>query len=258
MVTLEINQHKVTIDAGELVSYLVEGHEYIHQKGSLGWGSSDTEMFPIIGPVDEADFLVQVPRGSAIQDQHGHLRQFSYEIISSSLDQVVFKKEYIAGTPIKNPKYPDKSTKQWLIWPYSFQFEKRFKLHDDALEIAFTLSGERDMPFMLGYHPAFKLYAEHPIVKTKHRKITLDEVLEVGSRAFQVADCELITLVDKKNITIETEGFGHFMCWTPVRNMICIEPISFYPYAVAQHQIHEGFEFLTEESRRFKVNLKFT
>ena len=73
MVQLKNNNSIVKIDAGELVGYQVNGHEFIHQKGSPGWGSADTEMFPIIGPVNEADFRVKTPKGDAIQDQHGLL-----------------------------------------------------------------------------------------------------------------------------------------------------------------------------------------
>jgi galactose mutarotase-like enzyme len=255
MISLQSNNQSVRVDEGELISYKVDGHEYIHQKGSPGWSSADTEMFPIIGPVNEADYAVQVPKGTAVQDQHGHLRQFAYESISSSKTTAVFKKKYTAGRLIKNSKFPDKSPKQWLRWPYGFEFEKRYELKREGLEIEFVVLGERDMPFMLGYHPAFKLYTKNPIIKTNKGEITLDEVLAVGSRAFQVADCTEITLLDKNKITIKTEGFGHFMCWTAVRNMVCIEPISFYPYAVAQQNLHEGFEFLTSNPNIFKVKL---
>ena len=244
MVKLELNQSVVCIENGELVGYEMDGHEFIHQKGSPGWGSSDTEMFPIIGPVNEADFEVELPLGNASQDQHGHLRQFPYELVSSSVTEAVYKKEYKAGAPIKNSKYPAKSTKKWLDWPYSFVFEKQFKLSQDSLEIVFSISGERDMPFMLGYHPAFKLHSNSPFIKAKGRKITLDEVLAVGSRALEVAHCDEITLVDEREMTISTKGFGHFMCWTEVPNMVCIEPITFYPYAVAQQNLHEGFQQL--------------
>lgn len=252
--TLQRADQSVRIENGELVGYQVDGHEFIHQKGSPGWGSADTEMFPIIGPVDKADFKVQVPRGTATQDQHGHLRQFPYELISSSYTEAVFKKVYEAGTSIKNSKYPAKSTEEWLNWPYSFGFEKKFELYEDNLEITFTITGDENMPFMLGYHPAFKLHSEDPIIKTAHKEITLDEVLAVGSRALQVADQDAITLQDEKEITIKTQGFGHFMCWTEVRNMVCIEPITFYPYAVEQRNLHEGFQLLSNK-KVFKVGL---
>lgn len=255
MTVLKLNHQKVSIDQGELVGYIVDGHEFIHQKGSPGWGSADTEMFPIIGPVSEAGFQVQVPRGNAIQDQHGLLRQFSYELVSVSDTEAVFKKSYRAGTPIKNSKFPEKSSKQWLVWPYSFEFEKRFLLDENTLEITFSISGERDMPYMLGYHPAFKLYSSNPIIRTDKKEISLNEVLAVGSRALEVADCQEITLVDEKEMTIGTEGFRHFMCWTEVPNMVCIEPITFYPYAVPQQKLHEGFEHLMNNVE-LKVRLR--
>ncbi|OLT60132.1 aldose epimerase [Moorena bouillonii] len=244
MIHLEMNGHRATIEAGELIGYEVKGHQFIHQKGSPGWSSADTEMFPIIGPVNEAGFEVKVPLGNAIQDQHGHLRQFAYTLISSSATEAVFKKTYKAGTPIKNSKYPSKSSEEWLAWPYSFEFEKHFKLCDGFLEIKFVISGDDGMPFMLGYHPAFKLYTNRPVIKTNTREITLDEVLAVGSRALQVADHDTLTLKDEKEITIKTKGFGHFMCWTEVKNMVCIEPITFYPYAVAQKDLNKGFQYL--------------
>ncbi|MEX0316114.1 MAG: aldose 1-epimerase [Allomuricauda sp.] len=256
MVHLQSKNSKVGIDQGELVSFINGNHEFIHQKGSPGWRSSDTEMFPIIGPVNEAGFKVHVPKGNAVQDQHGLLREMEYELISKTDLAAIFKKEYRAETLIKNSKFPEKSTEQWLTWPYDFEFEKSFELKDNQLEITFKISGEKGMPFMLGYHPAFKLHAAQPTVITNERDITLDEVLAVGNRAFQVENCESITLKDERSITIKTKGFGHFMCWTEVTNMICIEPISFYPYMVKQSQLHEGFLFLDNSEAIFKVVLR--
>lgn len=255
MVKLKNKDSTVGIDAGELVSFVCGGHEFIHQKGSPGWGSSDTEMFPIIGPVDKANFRVQTPKGEAVQDQHGLLRQIPYELVSQSGSTVIFEKEYVAGTAVKNSKYPEKSTEPFMSWPYSFRFEKSFELKDKVLEVTFHITGEESMPFMLGYHPAFNLHSNAPMIIANDRKITLDEVLAVGSRAFQVPDCTSITLKDEKQIAIETKGFGHFMCWTEVRNMICIEPISFYPYAVEQKDLDKGFQYLKDKAE-FKVVLK--
>lgn len=255
MIQLKNNTSEISIDKGELVGYKVNGFEFIHQKGSPGWSSSDTEMFPIIGPVNKAGFRVQTPKGPAVQDQHGHLRQMEYELANHSDTTAVYEKKYKAGTEVFNAKFPEKSTEEALIWPYDFKFEKSFVLHEDSLEISFRITGEQGMPFMLGYHPTFKLYSSAPTIVTKNREITLDEVLTVGSRALQVADCTSITLKDEKEITIETKGFGNFMCWTEVRNMVCIEPISFYPYAVEQSHLHNGFQLLEDEAV-FNVLLK--
>lgn len=255
MVQLKSKSATVDIDAGELVSFLVDGHEFIHQKGSPGWRNADTEMFPIIGPVNEAGYHVQVPRGNAVQDQHGLLRELEYQLISQAGDAAVFVKKYQAGTPVNNSKYPEKSPKPRLMWPYGFGFEKSFLLKGNTLEISFIISGERDMPFMLGYHPAFKLYTKTPTLVANDREISLDEVLDVGSRAYQVKDCTRITLKDERELTIETEGFGQFMCWTEVRNMICIEPISFYPYSVNQRELYLGFQHLKDTDAVFKVRI---
>lgn len=255
MVTLSVNNTTVKIDAGELVGYEVNGHQFIHQKGSPGWGSADTEMFPIIGPVNEAGFRVKTPKGEAVQDQHGLLRQMDYQLEHQTETSAVFVKEYQSGTEVYNSKFPEKSTEEKLTWPYDFRFEKSFLLTDNSLEIHFKVSGEEAMPFMLGYHPAFKLHSKSPVILAKGKEIFLDEVLAVGSRALQVDDCTSITLRDEKEITIETEGFGNFMCWTEVRNMVCIEPITFYPYAVEQSNLHQGFQGL-KDTAQFKVVLR--
>ncbi len=244
------------IDGGELVSYRVDGYEFIHQKGSPGWGQSDTEMFPVIGPTAEASYRVQVPRGNALQDQHGLLRDMAYSLKGQSAAGATFVKEYQAGTPVKNTKYPDRSPMQWGVWPYSFHFEKSFTLTDEGLEVRFTLKGERDMPYMMGYHPAFKLRSPRPTVQAGETAVTLREVLAVGSRALLLPGLEEVTLKDEKILHLRTSGFGHFMLWTEVPNMICIEPITFYPYAVAQKDLHQGFEFLGEDARQFSLWLR--
>ncbi|WP_028374652.1 aldose epimerase [Leeuwenhoekiella sp. MAR_2009_132] len=255
MTQLHLKNLNVTIDKGELVSFLQDDYQYIHQKGTPGWRSADTEMFPVIGPTDQANFRVETPKGAAIQDQHGLLRELTYTCIEATETTAVFEKKYSANIKVRNSKFPDKSTEEWLSWPYDFNFKKQFTLSENALEVAFIISGENGMPFMLGYHPAFNLQTKKPVIETTTKEITLEEVLAVGSRAYQVADCTEITLKDKKSITLKSNGFGNFMLWTEVTNMVCIEPISFYPYAVDQKNLHEGFMTLGESAAQFSVEL---
>ena len=168
------------------------------------------EMFPIIGPTAEARFQVQTPKDISIQDQHGLLREMAYEKVSQTETEAVFQKDYVARTSIGNSKYPEKSPKQHLFWPYDFGFRKQFDLTPDGLEITFTVSGERDSPFMLGYHPAFRLHSKTPLVIAGDRTISLDEIIEVGSRALEVADCQEIVLKDTGMLRIKTGGFWEF------------------------------------------------
>ncbi len=253
---LHLRNLSVSIESGELISYQLDNYEYIHQKGSPGWRNSDTEMFPIIGPTSEAGFLVQTPKGDAVQDQHGLLREMTYELIFQSDTKAVYRKIYKARTPVANSKYPEKSTAKMLFWPYDFEFEKSFELSEDQLEIKFKISGERDTPFMLGYHPAFALTSKNPIIIANEKAITLKEVLAVGNRAFQVSNCEEIILKDKNELQIMTQGFGNFMLWTEVANMVCIEPITFYPYDVEQRNLDAGFRYLNDGPQECKIFLK--
>ncbi len=255
MESLKSKDLLVGIDAGELVSFKKEQHEFIHQKGSPGWGHSDTEMFPIIGPTAEAGYRVHVPRGNAIQDQHGLLREMDYKLESQTDTIAIYSKSYERGSVIENSKYPERSTARLLIWPFAFQFTKKFELQDDRLVITFIVDGEVDMPFMIGYHPAFALYSERPEVKTTDSSIELTEVLEVGSKALHVPDCQRLTLEDKVNIDIQVHGFNQFMLWTEVPNMICIEPITHYPYELSQDDLHQGFMHLGKEPLHFRVEL---
>lgn len=256
MVYLKLGNQTVKIEKGELVSYNVDGYEYIHQKGSPGWRNADTEMFPIIGPTADAGFLVKTPKGNAVQDQHGLLRELEYNVLDQSADTVVLVKEYKANAKVKNAKFPDKSTAAELFWPYDFKFHKSFQLKKDGLYIAFEIEGEDGMPFMLGYHPAFKLHGDNASIEAQGSTIGIPGIIEVGNRAMPIRDCGSITLKDQKELRITTEGFGNFMLWTEVKNMVCIEPVTFYPYAVEQAKLHQGFLELNDENAIFKVHLQ--
>lgn len=255
MVTLRNEDQIAVIDQGELVSYQVEGYEFMHQKGDPGWGHTDTEMFPVIGPTEKAGYRVQVSKGNAIQDQHGLLRELEYTSEGEDGKSATFVKEYESGTLVRNSKFPERSTAQQLIWPFKFKFRKYFSLGPKSLKITFTISGERDMPYMLGYHPAFALRSPDARVVSNGRIYRLDEVMAAGDRAVKVENTDTVLLEDHKNLEIITKGFGQFMLWSPVSNMICVEPVTFYPYEVDQVSLHEGFRFLDCPEIEYEVEL---
>lgn len=255
-ITLVLGNQTVKIESGELVGYTVKDHEFIHQKGSPGWRNSDTEMFPIIGPTDLADFKVKTPKGPAVQDQHGLLRELEYEVVEQNDTKAVFVKRYSENTRVQNSKFPKKSTEAKMFWPYDFEFFKTVLLTTHGLQVAFTTTGEKGMPFMLGYHPAFKLITDTPTIQTNDKQISIAEVMAVGNRALHVPDCNKVVLSDSLPIEISTKGFTDFMLWTEVPNMVCIEPITFYPYAVAQENLQEGFAYLGDDKKEYSVFLK--
>jgi galactose mutarotase-like enzyme len=255
MELLNNGNQKVMIDKGELVSYQVSGYELMHQKGSPGWGHTDTEMFPIIGPTEKAGFRVHVPKGNAIQDQHGLLRELDYKLLEQEEHSATYLKAYSAGSLVQNSKFPERSTARQLIWPYSFEFKKSFILTSNSLKVRFTVGGERDMPFMIGYHPAFQLRSDKAVVKSSSASFSLEEIMSAGNRAVEIAGTDTLVLEDEKTIQLRSGGFGHFMLWSPVASMICLEPISYYPYSADQTQLHDGFMYLGEEEAVFEVEI---
>ena len=224
----------VKIDKGELISYKKNGEELIHQKGNPGWRNADTEMFPIIGPTEANNFIVTTPKGNYNQDQHGLLRELDYSILHQDDTSFVFKKKYAAYTAIENSKYPDKSTVRLVSWPYSFNFQKKIELQNEALKISFEIRAEKGMPFMLGYHPAFMLQGKlDEIIVSNNQSVAIPTIIAGGNTAYPILNSDEILLIKKSGniLSIKTTGFNNFMLWTPVSNMLCIEPITAYPYA---------------------------
>lgn len=258
MIILENKTSSATIDNGELISFKMNAVEYIHQKGSKGWRKSDDEMFPIIGPTSKNNFVVHTKKGDGIQDQHGLLRELPYSLISSDASSALFSKTYLKNTPVKNSKFPEKSTAEYLTWPFDFIFEKKFVLEDGLLIINFTIKSEKNMPFMLGYHPAFLLsnFGKETFVANGVTH-TLEDVYKAGSNAFPILNTNTILLknIEKNNIQISTTGFNNFMLWTEVNNMVCIEPITQYTSYTNQKFSEENMS-LSSGKNTFSVALK--
>ena len=254
------NNSIVEIEKGELVSYIKNNEELIHQKGQPGWRNSDTEMFPIVGPTSENDFKVNTPKGIAIQDQHGLLRELEYSVNKNTVNTVTLEKTYKANTTVKNSKFPDKSSAEEVYWPYDFTFKKIYNLDNESLKISFEINSEKGMPFMLGYHPAFKLSGNgSEICKTNNHSATIKNIMDGGSSAYPILETNEIELIkeDGFNLAIKTKGFNNFMCWTEVTNMLCIEPITNYPYTKEKElspnlfNISKGSEIFTVEIKPF-------
>jgi galactose mutarotase-like enzyme len=258
IVFLENKDCKVAIEKGELISFQNENLEYIHQKGNKGWRNSDIEMFPIIGPVSKNNFRVHTSKGDAIQDQHGLLRELEYFLVSSSKDTVSYIKKYKKNTEINNSKFPKKSTEEKLFWPFDFTFEKQYHLEKNTLKIDFILTSDKGMPYMLGYHPAFLLSNTGKEVLTSNdKKATLSEIQKVGDNAFPFLNCNGIKLenIGRKHLEITTTGFHNFMIWSPVDNMLCIEPITQYTSYTDEKFSDENMR-LSEGKNSFSFEIK--
>jgi galactose mutarotase-like enzyme len=142
------------------MSFTSGSQEFIHQKGNPGRQKSDDEMFPVIGPLDKNNYPLETKKGDGILNQHGLLRELNYQLISHSEKEAVFRKQYSVGDLVRNSKFPEKSSEEFVSWPFDFEFTKHYSLSENQLNIQFTIQSEEGMPFMLGYHPAFLLTGE--------------------------------------------------------------------------------------------------
>ena len=258
-ILLSNTNFKVLIDKGELISFKNNTDEFIHQKGNKGWRKSDDEMFPVIGPTSKNNFRVETKAGTSILDQHGLLRELDYVLVDTNKTTATFKKEYKKNTIVKNSKFPEKSSEAYLNWTYDFIFEKKFTLHKNSLTIDFIISSKKDMPFMLGYHPAFLLSnTTEEIIEINDKKFTINEVLKAGSNAFPILNTNKLILKnkDKNDVEISTSGFNNFMLWTEVNNMLCIEPITHYTSFSDQKYSEKNMLLSKGDNNIFSVCIK--
>lgn len=247
----------VKIENGELISYQFNKEELMHQKGSPGWENTDIEMFPVIGPISANKNKVSTKKGDCIQDQHGFLREMDYQLIDRTNVKLAYKKYYKANSKIKNSLFPVSSNEEFVFWTFDFSFKKSFELTNNALKITFEIQSEVGMPFMLGYHPAFKLSGnntEYCMIADK--KVSIQDVIDKGGPSFPFFNQNEITLVkeDGVNIKVKSEGFGNMMLWTEVDNMICIEPITHYPDLEKQNYSEKNLR-ISKEIEEFMVEI---
>lgn len=249
IVRLSKKDTDVAIADGSLRSYLVKKQQWIHQPSEPGWNKSDDEMFPIIGPAPKANYEVTTAEGSAKLDQHGILRALEWVLIGQNETAALYEKKYQANTKVNNPKFPEKSELPFLYWPYDFIVRKRFVLEEQGLLIQFSIEAAQNMPLQMGYHPAFKLESKNVTLVCSDQSFGFDQIFKSGGKAFPLKNCHELTLIDgkKRKLLIKSEGFGHFMCWTEVSNMLCIEPITHYPL---------DFDFNHFASEAFHINEK--
>jgi galactose mutarotase-like enzyme len=215
-------------------------------------------MFPIIGPTAQNSYTVTTPHGECTQDQHGLLRELQYILSNHAKNTATYKKIYQKDTIINSKYSKDKSRPKELFWNYNFQLEKSFRLTNKELIINFEIQSEKGMPFMFGYHPAFKLSTnKSESIQTKDKLITLLEIQKRKSVAYPLLNTTSLNLINenKYNIEIQTTGFNNFILWSESDNMICIEPITQYPDLQNQKYSTENMR-LSSGLEKFQIKLK--
>ena len=132
----------------ELTSLALNGREYLWQADPAFWGKHAPVLFPIVGSLrnDEAT----CSQGVCRMPRHGLARINEHELVEVSEDGSRATYEF-ASTP-----------ETLAAYPYPFTLNMTYALTGDATltqTFSVTNTGDADMPFSVGGHPAFNVPA---------------------------------------------------------------------------------------------------
>ena len=138
---------KVDAHGAQLSSLSLDGREYLWQADAHWWGKHAPILFPIVGSLrdDEASSAA----GTCHMGRHGLARDYDHELVENTGSSLTYRLESSAETLEK--------------YPYPFRLEMTYALEGAATlaqTFAVTNTGDREMPFFLGGHPAFNVPVE--------------------------------------------------------------------------------------------------
>lgn len=149
-VTITAGHLQATIaEKGAELQSLFDSHidlEYIWQADPKHWGKHAPILFPIVGALKNDSYVYQgktyhLPR-------HGFARDMDFEVIDQRDDYVLFQLE--------------SSTATKAVYPFAFCLHVSYELGGDGLVVKYKVknSGQEDMLFSIGGHPAFNVPLE--------------------------------------------------------------------------------------------------
>jgi galactose mutarotase-like enzyme len=125
----------------EPVSWRVDGRELIWSGDPIHWGRHAPILFPVVGA--SATGIVRVGPQSYAMPQHGFARDSLFTVVEQGQDFARLKLV--------------ESDETWKHFPFRFILEVGITLRPDSLDLVFhvTNADTGDMPYALGFHPAF-------------------------------------------------------------------------------------------------------
>ena len=145
--TIENEYLKLTVTTwGAQVKSVVrksDGVEHIWQADKEVWGYHAPILFPHAGKV--VDGVIEAKGGVYESKQHGFARLMEHELAAMTEDTIVME---LRSSPETLEKFP-----------YEFALISTFTLENDTLHHTLTVENwdEEEMPFGIGYHPAFNV-----------------------------------------------------------------------------------------------------
>ena len=132
---------RVALQGAEPVSWRVGGKELIWHGDPAHWPRHAPILFPVVGA--SAGDVVRVGPQACPMPRHGFARDAPFTLVAQSGDAARLRLT--------------ESDETWKHYPFRFRLEVAITLGEDSLSLAFevTNTDARDIPFGLGFHPAF-------------------------------------------------------------------------------------------------------
>ena len=135
---------------GELLSFKLDGIEKIHQgeetrdeKGKVYWKRHAPVLFPIVGKLRRNQTIIN---GRTFEiPQHGFARDMEFEPVT--------KLDNFHSYVLKSNKYT------MARYPFDFELYNTYRQEDNKIIFIYKVinTGNNNMPFAIGGHPAFKI-----------------------------------------------------------------------------------------------------
>jgi galactose mutarotase-like enzyme len=125
----------------ELIAWRVAGRDLIWHGDPVHWSGRAPILFPVVGA--SAGGQVTVDGRDYPMPQHGFARNVDFAVVEHGSDRAVLRLE--------------SSSETQKHYPFAFRLEVHVDLAPDAVHLRFIVlnPGDKEMPYALGYHPAF-------------------------------------------------------------------------------------------------------
>lgn len=260
--TVEVSTHGAELK--KIVSN--KGVDYIWNSDPKFWNRSAPFLFPIVGTMKDKETYIE---GKLYKmGSHGFLRDYEFEVVSSTNDKLVLRNTYNEST--------------LKVYPFKYEAIVTYTLSNKTLitNVEINNIDNKVMPFNIGGHPAFNCpiyknesFEDYSIYFEKEENFISPFVEENSTLNFDKVGCEYrnlkvldlkkdlfdidtiiipevnskkVKLLNKemKGIEFEFAKFKTFAIWTPYNEapFVCLEPWIGY-----NDRVNTNKEFITKD-----------
>ncbi len=248
-----------------------------------GWQHSEIVMFPIVGPVK--GYTITTEKGKHILDQHGISRSMPWTYEQTPAGRMFVQQNVDDNHPLVefgNSKHsPGSPRPPYLLWRHPFRLTKEIYFNPGLQEVTIDFMvqnlGKEPMPYMVGWHPAFRLqghqeaavfkaYASQQATEPKHT-YSFGDILEAskGDGELQLDGISRIEYAQTDNdpsngFVLCSPTFKKMMLWTPynLSGMFCIEPTTHFPHPDPKKPYFQDHDLFLQPGDRAKYRVQIS